>query len=83
MRDYMIAHYSKINERAIMRVSEDYVQRLSNKDERTTEKKWAKRFYHEDDAKWALVLVKVKWVKEEELKRPDIEKQSWDELSFD
>lgn len=48
MRDYMIAHYPKFNERAIMRVSEDDVQWLSPKNEWTREKKWAKRFYHKD-----------------------------------
>ena len=46
-RDYMIAHYPKFNERAIMRVSEDDVQWLSPAEQWTREKKWAKRFYHQ------------------------------------
>lgn len=80
MRDYMIAHYPKFNERAIMRVSEDDVQWLSPKNEWTREKKWAKRFYHKDTVEWALILARTKWRKEEELYRPEQEKQSWGEL---
>lgn len=84
MRDYMIAHYPKENERAIMRVSEDDVQRLSAKDEWTREKKRARRFFHQDTAEWALVLARMrKWLKIEEPERPKQEKQSWDEFSSD
>jgi hypothetical protein len=79
-RDYFIMHYPKDNERAIMRTNEDDAQYLSSNNEWTREKKRAKRFYHRDSAEWALVLCKIKWLKEEELQRPEVEKQSWDEL---
>ena len=49
-RDYMIAHYPRDNERAIMRTSEDDAQYLSSNNEWTREKKRAKRFYHRDSA---------------------------------
>ena len=80
MRDYMIAHYPKFNERVIMRVNEDEVQRLWTKEQWIKEEKWAKRFYKEDDAWWALVLARTKWLKEEQLERPEQPKQSWNEL---
>lgn len=56
----MIAHYPKSNERAIMRVSEDNVQWLNPKEEWTKEERRAKRFFHQDSAESALVLVKIK-----------------------
>ena len=77
--DYMIAHYPKLNERAIMRVSEDDVQWLSPNEQWTREKKWAKRFYHQSTAEWALVICKMKWLKEEKLMQKEV-KQSWGEL---
>lgn len=83
MWDYMIAHYAKENEWSVMRVSEDDAQWLNSKNEWTREKRWARRFYNEDDARWTLVLAKIKWWKEEEPERPEVEKQSWDELSSD
>ena len=45
-RDYMIAHYPKFNEWAILRANEDEVQWLNSNEQWTTEKRWAKRFYH-------------------------------------
>ena len=77
--DYMIAHYPRENERAIMRVNEDSVQWLTRNEEWTREQKRAKRFYHEADVKWALILARRKCLKEEELHRK-VEKQSWGEL---
>ena len=50
MWDYMIAHYPKSREYAIMRVSEDDAQWLSSKDEWIREQRRAKRFYHRDSA---------------------------------
>lgn len=77
--DYMIAHYPKVNEWAIMRVSEDDVQWLSPNEQRTRESKWAKRFYHQSTAEWALVIYRMKWLKEENLMQKEV-KQSWGEL---
>ena len=51
MWDYMIAHYAKENEWSIMRVSEDDAQWLNSNNEWTREKRWARRFYNEDDAR--------------------------------
>ena len=76
--DYMIAHYSKFNERAIIRVSEEDVLWLSSKWEWVKDERSAKRFYHQDDAEWALVLCKMKWF---EIEKPKCIKQSWGELS--
>lgn len=80
MWDYMIAHYPKERERAILRVNDDEAQWLSWKNEWTREQRRAKRFFHKDVAEWALVLAKMKWLKEEWLYRPELEKQSWNEL---
>ena len=76
----MIMHFPKDNEWWIMRVNEDDTQYLSSNNERTRERKRAKKFFHKDSAEWAFTLCKIKWLKEEELKRPTQEKQSWDEL---
>lgn len=83
MWDYFIAHYPKDNERAIMRIDEDHKQWLNSKNEWTREERRAKRFFHRDSAEGALILAKRKCLKEEELYRPEVEKQSWDELSSD
>lgn len=79
-RDYMIAHYPKFNEWAILRANEDEVQWLNSNEQWTTEKRWAKRFYHKWTVEWALVLCRIKWLKEEEIYRPKEIKQSWGEL---
>lgn len=80
--DYMIAHYPKFNERAIMRVSEDWWEArwLNPNDEWTKDKNMARRFYHKETVEWALALCRIKRLKEEEPKRPKQEKQSWGEL---
>ena len=48
--DYMIAHYKKFNEWAILRVNENDAQRLNYNDEWTRDKSLARRFYHQETA---------------------------------
>lgn len=82
-RDYMIAHFPKENERAIMRVNEDETWWLASGKVWTKHKERAKRFYHESDAAWALVGVRMSkwWYEEEKPYRPNDVAQSWGELS--
>lgn len=86
MMGYNIVHYTKENEYAIKKEIEwADPKRLSNYNKewvRTYKEQWAKRFFHEDEATSALALIKIKWnIKDREPDRPDVEKQSWDELS--
>ena len=81
-RDYMIAHFPKGNERAIMRVSEDDTWWLASDNIWTQKKERARRFYHESEAVSALSIVKFKWgLEEEKPYRPEGVAQSWGELS--
>lgn len=87
MAGYNIAHFLPENERAIQRKVEERTLWLTNDHgERmwTPKKERAKRFFHQEEAESALVLIKMKWnIKEREPYRPELEKQSWDELSSD
>lgn len=59
MWEYNIAYFRRENERAIMRRNEEEVRRLSPDKIRTKKKQRAKRFFHEDTARSALVLIRM------------------------
>ena len=91
MIGYNIVHYPKENEYAIKKykevkiwdetVTEEWwLCRNNNEWIWTPKEHWAKRFFHQDTAASALVIAKRKWVKEQEVYRPEPEKQSWSEL---
>lgn len=84
-RKHEIVHYKRENEWAIRRKTEDEEQRLSYDGAWfvwTYKEEWAKRFFHEDTAVQALMVIKTRWdIKEELPRRPIQEKQSWSELS--
>lgn len=83
-----IVHYPKENERAIKMDRGEEAWWLGLKDWKrmwTYKEQWAYRFFHEDSAVSALVIVKhKKWeLKEEKPFRPEQPKQSWGEFSSD
>lgn len=59
-REYKIAHFPRENERAIFREFEDMKQWLNTDMVRTSNKKLAMRFLHEQDVLSALSIVKTK-----------------------
>ena len=89
-REYFIAHWSKENERAIFRQDEewDVTQWLSWELVWTREKRYAKKFLHEQDAVSSLSIIKSKWdLRTEEQYIEEIiensknkEKHTWSEL---
>jgi hypothetical protein len=87
-REYFIAHWKQENERAIFRKDEDgdIVQWLSWELVWTKEKRYAKRFLHEQDAVSSLSIIKSKWdLKTEEEYIDEVitekkKKMSWWEL---
>lgn len=87
MGEYRIVHFLPENEWAIKRETGENALWLTNdhgERMRTPKEGRAKRFFHQDEAESALVLIKRKWnIKEREPYRPEPEKQSWDELSSD
>ena len=83
MWEYKIAHYPKENERAIFREDEIDTWWLTADKKRTREKKYAKRFLHEDEAVWALVTIKMTWeLEEKKPSKPKVVADTWGGLSF-
>lgn len=86
-REYKIAHFPRENERAIFREFENMKQWLNTDMVRTSNKKLAMRFLHEQDVLSALSIVKTKkWGLKteeqyiEEKIEEQKEKRSWSEF---
>lgn len=61
MWDYKINHYSKDNERMIIRKNDNEIRYLSPEQIWTRKKERAKKFFHEEDAISAFISIRTKW----------------------
>lgn len=83
-RNYEIVHFLKDNEWSIRRTNNEEEWWLSKDGGNpvwTHKKEWARRFFHEETAIQALMIVKTKWKEIKEEQQYKQEKQSWSELS--
>ena len=60
MWEYKINHYSKENERVIIKENDNETRYLSPEQIRTRKKKRAKKFFHEEDAVSAFISIRTK-----------------------
>lgn len=86
MRQYKVAHFKRENEWAIFREDEDTIQWYGGNV--WVNDKWdSRRYLHEEDCIWDLVLIKIRWdtiedtlQAEKREKGERLEKKSWSEL---